>query len=199
MTETLQASEARTACLIVIHLVDGDRIHARVPGGTDAARAELAAVHGRLGTDGFVLVGEDTIVRSEDVRHVQVKDDDDGSGGFLDTFRTKLGGNDMSTYETQQRQRTQTRDDGGPGIDNWVGYGNRPWAETKPFFFASEFWAAVLMVAGILIAAAMNDNFDAPRAWLYASIVGAAYVVSRGLAKSGTRDPNPDRTAGWGR
>lgn len=55
------------------------------------------------------------------------------------------------------------------------------------------------MVAGILIAAAMNDNFDAPRAWLYAAVVGAAYIVSRGLAKSGTRDPKPDRTAGWSR
>jgi hypothetical protein len=199
MTETLQAAEARTACIIAIQLVDGDRIHARIPGGMDVARAELAGIHGRLGSHGFVLIGEDTIVRSEDVRYVQARDeDDDESGAFLDTVRTKLGGgNDMSTHETQQRQRTQTREDGGPGIDQWVGYGNRPWAETKPFFFASEFWAAVLLVAGILIAAAMNDNFDAPRAWLYASIVGAAYVVSRGLAKSGTRDPNPDRTTGW--
>lgn len=196
MTETLQATETETACMIAIQLVDGDRIHARVPGGMDVARAELAGVHSRLGTHGFVLIGEDTIVRSEDVRFIQVRDEDSGSGGFLDTVRTKLGGNDMSTYETQQRQRTEGREDGST-LDQWVGYGNRPWAETKPFFFASEFWAAVLMVAGILIAAAMNDNFDAPRAWLYASIVGAAYVVSRGLAKSGTRDPNPDRTARW--
>lgn len=195
MTETLQATE--TACIIVIELVDGDRIHARVPGGADVARAELAEVHGRLGTHGFVLIGEDTIVRSEDVRSMQISDDDEaGSGGVLGTLRRGLGGNDMSTHETQQRRPTERREDGG-ALDQWVGYGNRPWAETKPFFFASEFWAAVLLVAGILIAAAMNDNFDAPRAWLYASIVGAAYVVSRGLAKSGTRDPNPDRTTGW--
>jgi hypothetical protein len=183
MTETLQATARPTACIIEIRLVDGDRIHACIPGGQEAARAELESVHARLGTEGFVLVG-DTIVRSEDVRHIQVRDN--------------IRGGNMGNYETtpqQQQQRGGTQRDGGL-TDQWVGYGNRPWAETKPFFLTSEFLAAAALIAGILIATGMNDNLDAPRGWLYAAIVGAAYIVSRGIAKAGTRDPNPDRFGG---
>ena len=104
----------------------------------------------------------------------------------------------MSNYETQKRTgaSTQRNNDGG-FTDQSVGYGNRPWAETKPFFMTSEFLTAAALIAGILVATGMNDNFDAPRGWLYAAIVGAAYILSRGFAKSGTRDPNPDRS-GWG-
>jgi hypothetical protein len=193
MTETLQESRDATTCIIEIRLADGDRIHARVPGGEEAARDELASFHSKLGAQGFVLVGDDTIVRSEDVRHVQVRNEDDDSG-ILDTVRTKLGGNSMSNYETQQgRPDTQGRNDQG-FADQWVGYGNRPWAETKPFFLTSEFLATVVLIAGILIATGMNDNLDAPRGWLYAAIVGAAYILSRGFAKSGTRDLNPERS-----
>lgn len=191
MTETLQDSRAATTCFIEIRLADGERIHARVPGGEQAARNELAGFHSKLGAQGFVLVGDDTIVRSEDVRHVQVRNDDDESG-VLDTVRSKLGGNSMSNYQT--RQRPETQDDGQGFADQWVGYGNRPWAETKPFFLTSEFLAMIVLIAGILIATGMNDNLDAPRGWLYASIVGAAYILSRGFAKSGTRDPNPERS-----
>jgi hypothetical protein len=72
--------------------------------------------------------------------------------------------------------------------------------ETKQAFKTTEFWAMVALVAGILIASAIvgdsddgagngADQFPAVRAWLYVSIVGAAYMVSRGLAKSGSRDP----------
>ncbi len=34
----------------------------------------------------------------------------------------------------------------------------------------------------ILIAAQIDDGFGAHRAWLYVTILGAAYIVSRGLA-----------------
>ena len=55
----------------------------------------------------------------------------------------------------------------------------------------------VAVILGILIAAAMikggdtggTDEFIARQAWLYVSIVAAAYMISRGLAKSGSRDP----------
>ena len=50
------------------------------------------------------------------------------------------------------------------------------------------------MVAALLIAAAIVDEPDAGgygarRAWLYVTIPTVGYLVSRGLAKSGTRDP----------
>jgi hypothetical protein len=68
--------------------------------------------------------------------------------------------------------------------------------ETKQAFKTTEFWAMVAVVVGILVsAAAINggangtDEFIARHAWLYVSIVAGAYFISRGLAKSGTREP----------
>ena len=40
---------------------------------------------------------------------------------------------------------------------------------------------AVLSLA-VLIAAQIDDGFGAHRAWLYVTILGAAYILSRGLA-----------------
>jgi hypothetical protein len=69
--------------------------------------------------------------------------------------------------------------------------------ETKPSSKTSELYAFVAVVVGILIAAAVikggdtggTDEFIARDAWLYVSIVTAGYLVSRGLAKSGSHDP----------
>jgi hypothetical protein len=69
--------------------------------------------------------------------------------------------------------------------------------ETKQAFKTTEFWAMVAIVVSILIASAMvgdgdgggADAFPAVRAWLYVSIVASAYIVSRGLAKAGSREP----------
>jgi hypothetical protein len=58
--------------------------------------------------------------------------------------------------------------------------------ETKWALLTTEFWAMVALIAGILIAAASTDSLDARRAWLYVAIVGAGYIVSRGLAKAGS-------------
>jgi len=69
--------------------------------------------------------------------------------------------------------------------------------ETKHSSKTSELYAFVAIVIGILIAAATikggdtggTDEFIARQAWLYVSIVTAGYLVSRGLAKCGSRDP----------
>ena len=47
---------------------------------------------------------------------------------------------------------------------------------------------------GVLIAAAVVDEtnaggFGAKQAWLYVTILTVGYMVSRGLAKSGSREP----------
>ena len=72
--------------------------------------------------------------------------------------------------------------------------------ETKQSTKSSELYAFVAVVVGILIAAATinggdtsgTDEFIARQAWLYVSIVTAGYLVSRGLAKSGSREPYTD-------
>jgi hypothetical protein len=72
--------------------------------------------------------------------------------------------------------------------------------ETKHSFKTTEFWAMVAIIVGILIASKVvgqgdgnaspnTDAFPAIRAWLYIAIVAVGYMVSRGLAKAGSRDP----------
>ncbi|MEA2155855.1 MAG: hypothetical protein QOE11_1995 [Solirubrobacteraceae bacterium] len=69
--------------------------------------------------------------------------------------------------------------------------------EAKAGLKTTEFMAFVAIVAMILISAAMikggdtngTDEFVARQAWLYVSIVTAGYMISRGLAKSGSREP----------
>lgn len=66
-------------------------------------------------------------------------------------------------------------------------------SESKLAPLTTEFWAFVLAVVAILIAGAASgdgfgsDAFNANRVWLYVTILTAAYILSRGLAKSGTR------------
>lgn len=72
--------------------------------------------------------------------------------------------------------------------------------ETKAAFKTTEFFAMIAVIIGILVAAAdigpsgvgHPDQFTGSEAWLYVSIVGAAYMISRGLAKSGSREPYTD-------
>ncbi|HET7418407.1 MAG TPA: hypothetical protein VFJ61_12360 [Solirubrobacterales bacterium] len=70
--------------------------------------------------------------------------------------------------------------------------------ETKQAFKTTEFWAMVVVIVGILAAAATikggdtapgTDEFIAKQAWLYVAIVAVGYMISRGLAKSGSREP----------
>ena len=65
--------------------------------------------------------------------------------------------------------------------------------ETKPSFLTTEFWAMAGVVAAILVAAWQADNFDAPRAWTLVAAVAIGYMVSRGLAKSGSAHRDHDR------
>jgi hypothetical protein len=67
--------------------------------------------------------------------------------------------------------------------------------ETKASFLTTEFWAMVGVIAAVLVAAQQADNFDAPRAWTLVAAVAIGYMVSRGLAKSGSdhRDRDDDR------
>jgi hypothetical protein len=69
--------------------------------------------------------------------------------------------------------------------------------ETKAAPKTTEFVAMVAVIVGILISAALikggdsggTDEFIARQAWLYVAIVAAGYMISRGLAKSGSREP----------
>lgn len=64
--------------------------------------------------------------------------------------------------------------------------------ETKPSFLSTEFWAFIAAVAAILVAVAQADNFESSRAWTLIAAVTIGYMVSRGLAKSGSAHRNRD-------
>ena len=70
------------------------------------------------------------------------------------------------------------------------GYGRRPYAETKPFFLTSEFLTFLGIVIALAIALGATDSLNQFRGWALITGVGCAYILSRGFAKSGTRDPN---------
>jgi hypothetical protein len=59
--------------------------------------------------------------------------------------------------------------------------------ETKLSLKTTEFWAMVAAVAAILIAAAVSDSLGDVRAWTLVAAVVIGYMVSRGLAKSGSK------------
>ena len=66
--------------------------------------------------------------------------------------------------------------------------------ETKAAFKTTEFFTYLAVLVGILIAGAVVDSADAGgygarQVWLYATILTVGYMVSRGLAKSGSREP----------
>jgi hypothetical protein len=66
--------------------------------------------------------------------------------------------------------------------------------ETKAAFKTTELIAYVAAVAAVLLAALILDESDAGglgtrQAWLYVTILTVGYMISRGLAKSGSRDP----------
>ena len=69
--------------------------------------------------------------------------------------------------------------------------------ETKAGPKTTEFIAWLAVTAMILLSAMLikggdsggTDEFIARQAWLYVAIVTAGYMISRGLAKSGSREP----------
>ncbi len=71
-------------------------------------------------------------------------------------------------------------------------------SETKPFFLTSEFVVFVLYMMGLGIAALTSDEIDAQMFWILATIATFGYMLSRGVAKAGSRsrahDPRDDLT-----
>ena len=67
----------------------------------------------------------------------------------------------------------------------------RTYTETKLGTKTTEFYAMILAIVGIVVAtyADSGDTLTKSDGIRYAAFVAAAYIVSRGLAKLGTREP----------
>jgi hypothetical protein len=96
-----------------------------------------------------------------------------------------------------------------PQQQQYYGYGPQPygrgfgmrmrrdgWSETKPFFMTSEFLGTLLCVIGIAITASVTSDLNSHGASMLVAGLVAAYTLSRGIAKAGTRsratDPRDD-------
>ena len=66
--------------------------------------------------------------------------------------------------------------------------------ETKSSYKTTELIAYVAAVIGVLVASAVTDasDFGTQEAWFYVTLLTIGYLVSRGLAKSGSREPFDD-------
>ena len=65
--------------------------------------------------------------------------------------------------------------------------------EAKSAYKTTEFIVYVLAVLGVLIASMIVDqSFGADPAWRYVTYLTVGYLISRGLAKSGSRNPRAE-------
>ena len=83
----------------------------------------------------------------------------------------------MAATETSERLRASAPS----------GVTRRARDETKLSLKTTEFWAMAAVNAAILIAAAVSDSLGDVRAWTLVAAVSIGYMISRGLAKSGTK------------
>ena len=82
------------------------------------------------------------------------------------------------------------------------GVARRLSTETKASYKTTEFAVYLVVFAGILVASFLvktgqdgqrPDYFRADKAWWYITLLTIGYMVARGLAKSGSREPYDDR------
>ena len=84
----------------------------------------------------------------------------------------------MAATETAERRRTAAS-----YSDTRLAHGD----ETKNALKTTEFFAMVAVNAAILIAAWVSDSLNDVRAWTLVAAVAIGYMISRGLAKSGSK------------
>jgi hypothetical protein len=80
-------------------------------------------------------------------------------------------------------------------------FGRRISTETKTAYKTTEFAVYVVVFVGILLASFLVktgqdgqrvDYFRADKAWWYITLLTIGYMIARGLAKSGSREPYDD-------
>jgi len=96
----------------------------------------------------------------------------------------------VTTYKPETTTASQNR----------VSVVRNTYSETKSSWMTTEFWAYVGAVVAVAVAAFLTDSddggaaFGAERALLYVSLLTIGYMISRGLAKAGSRELRGDHT-----
>ena len=81
---------------------------------------------------------------------------------------------------------------GPPGYGRMFGPRRPMPIETKPFFLTSEFAALVIAIIALMITAATDESIDARMFWILTTVLVSFYMLSRGIAKSGTKSRSAD-------
>jgi hypothetical protein len=100
----------------------------------------------------------------------------------------------MATTPTESRGATAARSTNGTTTHRTA---ERRTTETKASFKTTEFFAYLAVLAGILVAGLLVDGdgggadggFAPSEVWQLATFLTIGYMISRGLAKAGSRDP----------
>jgi hypothetical protein len=94
--------------------------------------------------------------------------------------------NQMTT--TSPEYRTQT---GTTSVRSNVERTRRTFTETKAFYKTSEFLVWLASVVGVLVVTYIDDSASLSNwhGWLLVTVLSAAYMFSRGIAKSGSHEP----------
>jgi hypothetical protein len=101
-----------------------------------------------------------------------------------------MEGETVSTLDPDATRAGARRGDAGVALPRR----ERRSTETKAAFKTTELMAYVAAVVAVLIAGMVIDQSDAGglgarQVWLYVTVLTVGYLLSRGLAKSGSRDP----------
>jgi hypothetical protein len=81
---------------------------------------------------------------------------------------------------------------GTPDLTSYEWDDEADYTETKTFFRTSEFWVFILLAVAVVLAAYVSgeDSISREDGWRFATALGVGYMVARGLAKAGSREPN---------
>jgi hypothetical protein len=106
-----------------------------------------------------------------------------------------IGKRELRIFAARERghmtTRANTDNTGAPQVHRAE---SRESTETKSAYKTTELIVYVLAVLGVLIASALvtDASFGADHAWRYVTYLTVGYLISRGLAKAGSREPYRD-------
>ena len=111
-----------------IVLSGGETISSAMIGNETAAFRELDDLIDDLASDRYVRIGDDTIVRSDEIRIIQLAREANDQGGLLGGLKSTLsGGNEIATAERKDADQT-----GSSGQQPWLGSANAPGGNQSP-------------------------------------------------------------------
>lgn len=175
---------------LVVTLRSGERIVAQVGADQQTAGARLRDLQRELAEERFVRVGDELVLRAEEVHAVELVQEQElsriearGPGARQRATHAPVYATDDDLY------RAWAGPAGGRRRATPVDRIEWTLAERVGLVPSAELVATLAGIAGVLVAALVTDDLDAAGAWLVVGLLVAAYVVSRGISKAGGHSP----------